>query len=70
MIPEEGGGKLGAEREFPVRLPAPMIGSTLAHYAINSHLGSGGMGDVYEATDTKLGRSAVWVSCSFYGRRP
>ena len=34
-----------------------MIGSTLAHDEITSHLGSGGMGDVYQATDAKLGRS-------------
>jgi len=34
-----------------------MIGSKLAHYEITSHLGSGGMGDVYQATDSKLGRS-------------
>src|ERR1700747_814121 len=32
-----------------------MIGTKLAHYEISSHLGSGGMGDVYQATDTKLG---------------
>src|SRR6516225_4807295 len=36
-----------------------MIGSTLAHYQISSHLGSGGMGDVYQATDTKLSRSVA-----------
>src|SRR4029077_21146628 len=33
-----------------------MIGTKLAHYEITSHLGSGGMGDVYQATDSKLGR--------------
>src|SRR5215510_7162850 len=33
-----------------------MIGTQLAHYSITSHLGSGGMGEVYEAMDSKLGR--------------
>src|SRR5215475_9201276 len=36
-----------------------MIGTRLAHYEITSHIGSGGMGDVYQATDTKLGRSVA-----------
>src|SRR5579864_7862080 len=36
-----------------------MIGTKLAHYEITNHLGSGGMGDVYEATDSKLGRSVA-----------
>ena len=33
-----------------------MIGTKLAHYEISSHLGTGGMGEVYQATDSKLGR--------------
>jgi serine/threonine protein kinase len=36
-----------------------MIGTKIAHYEITSHIGSGGMGDVYQATDTKLGRSVA-----------
>lgn len=36
-----------------------MIGTRLAHYEITGHLGSGGMGDVYQATDAKLGRSVA-----------
>jgi len=36
-----------------------MIGTKLAHYEITAHLGSGGMGNVYQATDSKLGRSVA-----------
>ena len=36
-----------------------MIGSVLNHYKIVRHLGSGGMGDVYQAEDTKLHRQVA-----------
>jgi serine/threonine-protein kinase len=36
-----------------------MIGTKLAHYEITSHLGTGGMGEVYQATDSKLRRSVA-----------
>ena len=36
-----------------------MVGSSVGHYEITAHLGSGGMGDVYQATDSKLHRSVA-----------
>ena len=34
-----------------------MIGNTLDHYEITAELGKGGMGEVWRARDTKLGKN-------------
>ena len=48
-----------------------MIGKTLAHYRITALLGKGGMGEVYRAEDTKLGREvAIKVLTQEFSNNP
>jgi serine/threonine protein kinase/tetratricopeptide (TPR) repeat protein len=49
-----------------------MIGKQLGHYEITARLGRGGMGEVYEARDTRLGRAVaikVFPDASLAGDR-
>ena len=40
------------------------VGSRLGHYSVTALIGEGGMGQVYQATDTKLNRQVALKICS------
>ncbi len=45
-----------AAKDLALAQPRPLVGRQLGHYQVLSLLGAGGMGEVYQAEDLKLGR--------------
>ena len=49
-----------SRRDLSEQQPMPLtVGSRLGHYDVTALIGEGGMGQVYQATDTKLNRQVV-----------
>src|SRR2546427_1518649 len=54
---QKGAGSFIANPALDSKDPRIVVGTRLGPYEIVSHLGAGGMGEVYKAKDTRLGRT-------------
>ena len=61
---DSAGGWANQDRGIQCPRSEPMaleVGSRLGHYDVTALIGEGGMGQVYQATDTKLNRQVAWT---------
>jgi eukaryotic-like serine/threonine-protein kinase len=52
-------GRKSGQDEIAAQGAGDLIGRTLSHFLITASIGAGGMGEVYRATEKKLGREVA-----------